>query len=408
MRVKHSSFILVTRCDGATKFSITDKREILSQTVPGILFIVNSLHFGGAEKHVISLLNHMSTDHFRFSLAYLKCDETLLIQLDKARLQDIFCCDVAKKIDWRAVRLLALKIDKNEVDLVVCVNTYSMLYGLLARWFTRRTFKLVDILHTTLLCTVKAKLQMIIYRPVFRQCDLLVYVCENQRTYWRRKGLRPKADKVIYNGIDPSHYSDKYSLDEKQELREQFGFGRDDYVIGICAVLRPEKAHSDLLDAIKRLHAKGLAAKCLIIGDGPERPNVERKIVELGLSGHVAITGFQQDVRPFIAACDVMSLVSHSETFSITALEAMALGKPMILSKVGGAEEQVKAGANGYVFLPGDIDMLADYLARLADVDIRAELSQGARIRVVTDFSLSAMVQAYESAMDSLLTHDEA
>ena len=393
----------MTRCDGAAKPFITDKRQVLSNTVPGILFIANSLRVGGAEKHVISLLNHMSTDHYRLSLAYLKRDDALLIQLDKGRLQDIFCCDVVKKIDWRAVRLLAENIDKNEVDIVICSNTYSMLYGLLARWFVRRAFKLVDVFHATLLCTAKEKLQMLIYRPVFRWCDLLVYVCENQRTYWRRNGLRAKADRVIFNGIDPSHYSDTYSPEEKKKLREQFGFGCDDYVVGICAVLRPEKAHGDLLEAIKRLHARGLAAKCLIIGDGPERQNVERKIVGLGLTRHVAITGLQQDVRPYIAACDVMTLVSHSETFSITALEAMALGKPVILSKVGGAEEQVKTGQNGYVFLPGDIDMLTNYLAQLADAEVRKELSKKARGRIISDFSLSAMVQSYESALGSLL-----
>jgi len=376
----------------------------MNTEIPGVLFIVNSLCFGGAEKHVVSLLNNLDTTRFRLLLAYLKPEETLLPQIDVQRLQAVFCCDVGKKIDWRCVRRLAHEIESGRVDVLVCTNTYSMLYGFLARWLSHRPVKIIEVFHTTLLQTPKDKLQMMFYRPFFKSCDLLMYVCENQRSYWRKQGLRGKTDQVIHNGVDTEYFSENCSHEEKFLLRARYGFAANDYVVGICAALRPEKAHGDLLQAVRRLRDKGISAKCLIIGDGVERSSIEKQIAQLDLSGHVAITGFQKDVRPFVASTDVMVIVSHAiETFSIAALESMSLGKSMVMSKIGGAEEQIQEGWNGYVFPPGDINQLTGHLDTLADDQKRSSLSVNARQRVVDHFSLPVMVRRYEHALYSTL-----
>jgi glycosyltransferase involved in cell wall biosynthesis len=99
-----------------------------------------------------------------------------------------------------------------------------------------------------------------------------------------------------------------------------------------------------------------------------------------------------------------MTIVSHAiETFSIAALESMAMGKPMVMSKVGGAEEQVEEGWNGYVFSPGDIDQLTKHLEYLSDEKIRMNFSAQAREGVVGRFSLPVMLQDYENALISVI-----
>src|SRR6185295_14081407 len=214
--------------------------------------------------------------------------------------------------------------------LIVCTNTHSLLYGYLLRRLSRRPLKLLAVFHTTVLRSAKQRLQMQLYRRLFTRCDLLVYVCENQRLYWRKGGLLA-ADAVIHNGIDVEFFSDGFSTEQKRATRAQLGFAPDDYVVGLCSALRPEKSHGDLLHAVARLRALGVRAKALLIGDGPERPAIERLARELRVSDHVRITGIQSDVQPFIACCDVMTLVSHSiETFSLAALESMALRKPLV------------------------------------------------------------------------------
>src|SRR5580698_5338703 len=101
----------------------------MNAAVPGLLFVVNSLELGGAEKQVVTLLNHLDNSRFRLHLAYLKRGERLLPQLDTGKLDEIVCCDVTRGVERHAVRQLAALIQARHIDAVVCTNTYSMLYG---------------------------------------------------------------------------------------------------------------------------------------------------------------------------------------------------------------------------------------------------------------------------------------
>ena len=376
----------------------------MSPSSPGLLFIVNSLGLGGAEKQVVTLLNHLDPTRFRLHLAYLKRGERLLRELDTAKLHELQCCDVSRGVDRRAIAQLRNLARARHIDAIVCTNTYSMLYGYLTRAALGGKPKLATVFHTTLLRTYKEKAQMLLYRRLFRRTDLLLYVCENQRDYWRDRGLRAASDAVVHNGIDVESFVDTYTPQQKLEMRHDFGFSARDYVIGICSSFRPEKAHGDLLQAISRLRSLGQPAKALLIGDGTERQAIERKIRELGLREHVVITGMQRDVRPFIASCDVMTLVSHAiETFSIAALEAMALAKPLVMSDIGGASEQVVHNQTGLLFEPGDIESLTSQLQILSSAPLRAQMGYAARRRVQQQFTVDTMTAGFTEQMTQLL-----
>jgi glycosyltransferase involved in cell wall biosynthesis len=214
---------------------------------------------------------------------------------------------------------------------------------------------------------------------------------------------------VIHNGIDVSHFTDRYSMEEKLAFRQRAGFAPDDYVIGLCAALRPEKAHGDLLAALAQLRSQGVRAKALLIGDGSERARIEQKIRELALEGHVYITGLQSDVRPWIACADVMTLVSRAiETFSIAALESMSLGKPLVMSDIGGAAEQVVPGENGFLFAPGDVDSLRKHLTALASEPLRTRMGAAAAERVRRDYRVERMSAAFENAIADLTASQRA
>lgn len=378
-----------------------------------VLLVVNSLCVGGAEKHALTLLNTLDTSRFRLSLVYLKNDQALLPQARTERAEGgVFCCDVSRKIDMQAARLLANHVRDEAVDIILCTNTYSLLYAWLACLGNARLMKkrprIVEVFHSTQLPSFEDRLQMLFYRPWILASDRLVYVCNNQRDYWRKRGLRARADCVIHNGIDVTHFSDTFSAEEKTRQRRHFGFAPDDYVIGLCAAMRPEKMHGDLLQAVARLRGEGLPVRCLLIGDGPLRAEVESMIASLELKDCVRITGFAADVRPHVAICDVMTITSHwVETFSIAALEAMALGKPMVMTDIGGAREQVLHGRNGYLYRHGDIAGLAIRLRRLHDRQLRLEMSLQARNAVVERYSLERMVDAYSDMFDDLMARGE-
>ncbi|MBC7623635.1 MAG: glycosyltransferase family 4 protein [Aeromicrobium sp.] len=370
-----------------------------------LLFIVSSLVFGGAEKHAVTLANTLDCRRYRLSLAYLKDDATLLPQIDRTNLDGgVFCCHVARKVDSAAVQTLADHVRDERIDAIVCVNTYPLLYATLAARRARMPVKLIEVFHTTELGGVDDQLQMLFYRPFIRLSDQLVYVCKNQRQYWRRRLLRARRDCVIHNGVDISHFDLRQTECERQQVRQRFGFGKADYLIGLCAAMRPEKAHGDLLQALARLRNAGVQAKCLLIGDGPERGRIEAQISALNLREHVRITGFESDVRPTIGACDVMTIVSHHvETFSIATLEAMAMGKPMVMSRIGGANEQIEHGKNGYLFAKGDIAALTGALTRLQHRPHAESMGQLARDTIERQFSLAVMVDAYDRLFSGMV-----
>lgn len=366
--------------------------------------MIASMHVGGAEKHAVSLVNNLDATRFRIGLCCVKPDGNLARELDSTRLDSNFSLNVSSKLEWRAVRELARRIDEEQIDVIVCTNGYPLLYALLASRRARRKVQLVEVFHTTGYSQqLKSRLRMLLNRFAFRRCELVIYVSYKQREFWRARGLRAKRDIVIQNGIDAEYFTDRSTPQQKAATRAEFGFAPSDFVVGICAALRVEKAHGDLLRALRRLRDGGVPAKLLIIGDGSQRGEIERQIAELKLSGHAVIAGHRNDVRPYIACCDVMTLTSHAiETFSIAALESMALGKPVVLTRIGGAEEQVRHGANGFLFEPGDVATLAHHLRRLTAATDRLSMGAMAARDVRERFTVQRMVERFTEELQQL------
>jgi glycosyltransferase involved in cell wall biosynthesis len=375
-------------------------------TAPRTLFLLNSLCIGGAEKQVVALFNGLAAAGHAPLLQCIKDEDTLLGQIEPALRANVQPgLGVSSGLVPRAVRRLARQLDALAIDVVVCTNMYALLYGSLARTLARRRadIRLVEVFHTTDVGSRKEQWSMILYRRLVRSADLLVYVCHGQASHWRDRGLRARQDVVIYNGIDTQRFADRLSALEKSAQRQRLGLRDDDFVVGLCAVMRPEKAHGDLLEALVLLRDRGIGVRALLIGDGPLRPRLEARIDALGLRGHVRITGLLDDVRPAIASCDAMVLASHAvETFSIAALEAMALGKPMIMTRIGGAMEQVIDGVDGRLYPPGDVCALAAAIAGLRDRELCREMGQCAALRVRAAFGLERMVRNYADTLQAL------
>jgi glycosyltransferase involved in cell wall biosynthesis len=287
---------------------------------------------------------------------------------------------------------------------LLVANTYPLLYGWLARILLGPRVKLICSFHSTLLKPAEHRRVVRYFRHLFHRCDAVIFVCEAQRQYWLEHGIRPAKSFVVYNGVDAVHYTNHYSALELANIRAGIGFEPDDFVVGICAALRPEKMHSDLLRGVAALGAEGPSIKCLLIGDGPCRPAIEALVAELGLSGRVHISGFVQDVRPLIAACSCTAIVSHEvETFSNAALESMAMSRAVIISRIGGAAEMVRDDENGYLYPAGDLQALAQALKKMLAPGKCNALGRKAREIVESEFSQARMIAGYGAVVDHCL-----
>jgi len=367
--------------------------------MPRLMFVTGSLRYGGAERHSITLQNRLAERGHECHAVYVKSGAE---QLDRIRRRDgatVLCLDAARYFDVAALRRFARHIGRVGPDAIVAANPYALMYAALALRLSRQRAALAVTFHSSRLLGVKEQLQMLAYRLLFWSADCAVFVCENQRRYWMRRVVFARRNEVIYNGVDTDEFDDRRAAGEGARLRAALGLRESDCVIGISAVLRPEKNHVQLVDAIAWLRARGIPARALIIGDGPMRPAVEARARARGVGNEVLICGFQHDVRPYVAACDVMVLCSLTEAFSLAALEAMALGRPVVHAEVGGAAEMILPGRNGYLFPAGDTGALAGKLALLAERAVSRSMGINARNVVLAHFSEKTMVDRYEQVL---------
>lgn len=368
------------------------------------LFVTGSLGHGGAERHAITLVNRLAERGHDCHAVYIKSGAG---QSDRLRLREggsVNCLDAVRYFDRRALADFATHIVRIRPSVIVAANSYALMYSWLALRLSRLRVPLVVTYHSTRLLGAKEQLQMLLYRLFFWAADCSVFVCEKQRRHWFRRAVFSRRNEMIYNGVDTEEFSDRSSPDERARLRSALGFSGADYVVGISARLSPEKNHVQLVDAVARLRGMGIPARVLMIGDGDLREVIESRARELNVEHDVAITGHQQDVRPYIAVCDAMVLCSHTEAFSLAAIEAMAMGKPFVHSDVGGAAEMIRPGENGLLFPVGDTGALVDCLAQLADRGQRERMGSNARARMEALFSETTMVDLYEQLLLDLVS----
>jgi len=366
-----------------------------------LLFLTGSLTHGGAERHTVTLLNRLAGRGHECHAAYVQDNANQLERLEGAA--SVECLHAKSYLDLKAIGRLAVLISRIRPSAVVAANPYAMMYASLALRQAGVRAPLAVTFHTTLLAGAKQWLQMLYYRPFFWSADCLVFVCENQRRHWLRRLVSGQANRVIHNGVDPDHWRSP-GVEARKRMRRVLGLADGDYVVGMCAVFRPEKNHLQLVEAIAKLRARGIPARALLIGDGPMRPAIEARARDLGVAADVVIAGFHQDVRPLLAASDAVALPSTSvETFSLAALEAMALGRPVVLSDIGGAAEMVRPEENGFLFPAHDTPALVSSLAALAEPAARERMGAAARTTVEARFSERAMVDRYEGLLQQLV-----
>ena len=160
------------------------------------------------------------------------------------------------------------------------------------------------------------------------------------------------------------------------------GIPEGSMVIGCVARLDPVKDHGTLLRAYARLARAHPTVHLLLVGEGPQRPVLEREVAQLGLAGRVHFAGARSNRPNLHGLVDISVLTSQSEGFPNTIVEAMAAGRPVVATRVGGVPDAVEHGRTGLLVDPGDDEALAVALdALLTDEVKRATLGREARER---------------------------
>lgn len=208
-------------------------------------------------------------------------------------------------------------------------------------------------------------------------------------------GVNREKIRHIPSGIDLA----RFNLVDSKKLTF-----REPLVIGSAAVLEARKGHEFLLEAAALLKADGVNLSYQIAGAGPLRQQLELQAAHLGLQEEVQFLGFVDNISKFLADIDILVMPSLYEGLGVAVLEAMAAGKPVIASRVGGLTESVADGITGILVPPANATALAQAIAKLVHArSLAREMGHQGRERIERHFTLEQMAAANEAYYYELL-----
>ena len=238
--------------------------------------------------------------------------------------------------------------------------------------------------------------------------DRIICVSEGVRgVVLEREGIDPEKVKVIPNGV-PLAPEESDPVTEREMLAE-LGLEPDNEVVGLVANLnRTVKGVRYFIEAAPAIVAARPRVRLLVVGEGRDRGRLEALAERLGVADRVRFTGFRSDVHRLYPLMDVSALTSLSEGLSITILESMSHGIPVVATRVGGNPELVADGETGILVPPRDPEAFAEaVIGLLANPQERRRMGVAGRERAEREFSQDQIARRYEALYDEVLGPQE-
>ncbi len=360
-----------------------------------VMFLITSMPVGGAETLGVRLIRRLDRSRFLPELCCLK---------ERGPLGEVLSGEVPTharllrhKYDlWVLPRLVRL-MHRRRVDAVVTVGAGDkMFWGRLAARMAEVPV-VASALHSTGWPDGVGRLNRML-TPI---TDAFIAVAAEHGRYLSEAERFPARKVfVIPNGIDTDRFA---PLPDSHRMREALGIEPSAPVVGIVAALRPEKNHRLFLEAAAQVRGKLPQARFLVVGDGPERPALERYAAALGVAEAVQFLGTRDDVPAVVSTFDLFALTSDNEANPVSILEAMAMAKPVVATRVGSVSENVLDGRTGYLVPPRDASEMARRWLDLLHHPLQAH-SFGAtgRQHVLAHGSLATMVAGYEQLIEQI------
>jgi len=209
-----------------------------------------------------------------------------------------------------------------------------------------------------------------------------------------RERISPEKIVTIYNGIEPGNFSLAANRDYLWRIT---GIPPGKRVVGTVARLAPQKGVADFIRAAAILGGSMPEVNFLVVGDGPLKAELEQQAKQAGLSGRVFFTGERRDVDSIMPCLDVFVLASATEGLPLTLLEALAAGRPVVASRVGGIPEVVSHGVNGLLVDPGDVAGLARSMRSVLECrEMSRAMGETGRRMVMESFTVGQMAGSTE------------
>lgn len=355
-----------------------------------VLQVVLSLAPGGTERLVIEICRRLGRG-FDVSVCCLDDEGAWASELRDC---DIEVIALNRRAGFRPEigRQIAQLAQERGADLLHCHQYSPFVYGRLAKYWVPR-LKMVYTEHGRLSDAPPSWKRQLVNPLLSRFDGPIVAVSDELRRYMIDSRFPRERVTVIHNGIDAAAMP---SPGDRHRARTLLGVDDEALVAVTVARLDPVKDFPCLLDAFALVRQVVPKALLLVLGDGPERAALSARAARPDLAGSVRFLGLRSDVRAVLPAADLYVNSSISEGISITILEAMAAGVPVVATSAGGTPEVLADGSAGVLVPVRNPVRLAQAMISLAaDPGARANLATLGRRRVESSFTIQRMVAEY-------------
>jgi len=234
-----------------------------------------------------------------------------------------------------------------------------------------------------------------------RFADRFFVVSRDIEEEYLRRGMPQRKVSYVPNGVHPERFAADV---DREAVKRELDIDADACVVGTACSLVPRKRVDLVINLAMQLGSKLPNVVVLIVGDGPERSNLERLAEDSGVAEKVRFVGARNDVHRILPAMDVFVLASTMEGTSLALMEAMASGTPCVATAVGGTPEIITDGESGLLVPPGDMPSLSKAVLELLEDDgLRETLAQEGQQRIRRNYNVMNSVETILKSCSRLL-----
>lgn len=371
--------------------NVLDLRDTNKVCGPGKTILETAARIDPARFHVVVGLLLLDREDAEQNLYWQACRKRD-VHVEAVRLKHQF--------DPGVVRRTIELVKRHDIHII---HSHDYKTDILA-FLVARSYRIpiITTIHGWIVTNWKSRLYIAAGKRVLPYFDQVIAVSPLIQRQLQALGVPPERAPLVYNAIVAENYqADRH---EPGFLRRRFDIPVGARVIGNIGRLSPEKGQDVFLRAAARVRARHPDVYFVLVGDGRDRPRLERMVAELGLTERVRFTGHQQDVRPVFQDIDMLALTSYTEGFPNVLLESLCMQRPILATAVGGVPDIVEDGVTGVLVQPGDHEAVASGLCRmLEDGEAARRMLANGYQRVMERFQFGARVARMEALYQELL-----
>jgi len=365
------------------------------------LHIYQNSKIGGVQQQFLSLLKAYDRDVFNPIFCCLGPEEEISKEIERIDIETV-ALNRARyhRFSPGIVRDLYRLMKQKNIHIVRTHRYRANLYGRLAALLSGVPVKIIS-LHDNYRKDLRLE-RRIVNKILLKATDKIVAVSESiRKDIIKYDGIDSSKILVIPNGIDTERFNPEGNF---ADIRKGFSIKESDIVLGFVGRVVPAKGLEYLIDALPFLKKEFKNIKLLITGEGSTMERLKKKAKENNVHDSIIFTGKRRDIPDILSCTDIFVMPSVAEGLPNALLEAMAMGKPIVATEVGGIPEVIKNRHSGFLVPPRNPEALATAIKDLiSNEQLAAKMGQAARHIVLDNFSIWSIAQKWQTLYLSIL-----